>query len=89
MGCAVYRVLRTEFFQCDGCRIECRVDSEELEPGLTPFVIMHCPKDRGIAIFGKVTNLSSENDGAAYGWTCGDGSTRLSGDMTDAEFWGV
>jgi hypothetical protein len=71
MGCAVYQVLRTEFFQCDGCRIECRVDSEELEPGLPPFVIMHCPKDRGVAIFGKVTKFRERRGGVwvdVQGW---------------------
>jgi hypothetical protein len=38
-------------------------ESEELEPDLPPFIIMHCPKDRGVAIFGTITKFQERRGG--------------------------
>jgi hypothetical protein len=52
------RVLRTDFFQCDGCR----VDSEE-GPEVVPLTIRHCPDARDISIRGKLTQFQERRTG--------------------------
>ena len=59
----------TDYFQCDRCSIECRLESERPGPigskGTAPLTIRHCPDSTGIVVFGKVT--ASKNDGAVGG----------------------
>lgn len=53
----------TEFFQCVGCHIECRVDTVVLEPDAAPVIIQHCPDSKSIAVLGKVTRFQERRGG--------------------------
>jgi hypothetical protein len=53
----------TEFFQCDRCHIECRVDSEAPTPTSAPLILHHCPESRGIPIQGRVTRFQERRGG--------------------------
>jgi hypothetical protein len=52
-----------DFFQCDRCHIECRVDSEAPTPTSAPLIIQHCPDNKGIAIRGRVTKFQERRGG--------------------------
>jgi hypothetical protein len=54
---------RTDYFQCDRCHIDCRVDSEAREPDVTPDIIQHCQESRGIAVQGKITRFQERRGG--------------------------
>jgi hypothetical protein len=56
-------MITTEFFQCDRCRIECRIDSEASEPNAAAVMIQHCPESKGIAVCGKVTRFQERRGG--------------------------
>jgi hypothetical protein len=55
-------VIRTEFFQCERCRMECRIDSVELPEG-APLIIRHCPDGKDIPILGKLTRFQERRNG--------------------------
>ena len=56
-------MIGTDFFQCDRCHIECRIDFRALEPNTLPLIIQHCPDSKGIPIFGKVTKFQERRGG--------------------------
>jgi hypothetical protein len=41
-----------EFFQCDSCHLECRVDSEITGPDHSTINIKHCSYNKGVTIVG-------------------------------------
>jgi hypothetical protein len=47
------RIITTDYFRCDGCGIECRVDSVPSD-SLSQHTIQHCPAGKGINIVGRV-----------------------------------
>jgi hypothetical protein len=53
--------LRTDFFQCDRCQVECRVDSEEME--VAPLIIRHCPDGKDICVPGLLTRFQERRNG--------------------------
>ena len=57
-----WRMISTEFFQCDCCHVECRVDSESTESS-TPLIIRHCPEGKDIAVLGTVTRFQERRGG--------------------------
>jgi len=60
---AVDSMIGTDFFQCDRCDIECRVDSETPTLSSAPLSIRHCPDSEGIAVHGKVTRFQERQGG--------------------------
>ena len=54
----------TDFFRCDRCHIECRIESSD-STGTVPLIIQHCPESEGIAVLGKVTRFEERRGG---GW---------------------
>jgi hypothetical protein len=62
-GVTMYRIQGTEFFQCDRCSIECRIDSVELGPAVAQLIIHHCQESRGIPIRGRVTRFQERRGG--------------------------
>jgi hypothetical protein len=59
----------TDFFRCDCCHIDCRIDSEASGPfdsiRTAPLTIRHCPDSKGVAVLGKVTRFQ-ERRGARW-----------------------
>jgi hypothetical protein len=56
----------TEFFHCNSCDVECRVDfeAESDDPvRSTPLIIRHCPDGKGISIVGNVTEFQERRGG--------------------------
>jgi hypothetical protein len=53
----------TEFFQCDQCHVECRIDSEAAESTTESLTIRHCSDSKGIAVLGKVTRFQERRGG--------------------------
>jgi len=56
-------MISTEFFQCDRCRIECRVDSGSTALNIAPIIIRHCFDGKGIAVVGAVTRFQERRGG--------------------------
>jgi hypothetical protein len=56
-------MIRTDFFQCDCCHVECRLDSESTESSTAQLVIRHCPDGKGIAVLGAVTRFQERRGG--------------------------
>jgi hypothetical protein len=56
-------MIRTDFFQCDRCHIECRVDSESTESSTAQLIIRHCPDGKGVAVVGTVTRFQERRGG--------------------------
>jgi hypothetical protein len=57
---------RADYFSCDQCRIQCRVDSEEPAPDAlasVPRIIRHCLDSQGIVVHGKVTKFQERRGG--------------------------
>jgi hypothetical protein len=52
----------TYYFQCDSCRIECRVETV-ISDCAAPFAVQHCPDSAGITVAGKVTQFPERRDG--------------------------
>jgi hypothetical protein len=50
-----------DYFECQSCRVGCRVDSEGPGPSdsadNSQLTIRHCPGSKGIVVFGKVTSF--------------------------------
>jgi hypothetical protein len=57
----------TDFFQCERCHAECRLDSEGPGPigskGTAQLTIRHCPDSKDIVVFGKVMNFQERRRG--------------------------
>jgi hypothetical protein len=60
-------MIGTEFFQCDYCHVECRIDFVEVEPlessPSAPFMVRHCAEGKGISVSGIVTNFMERRGG--------------------------
>ena len=52
-----------DFFSCDLCHVECRIDSETQDPNTTPIIMRHCPDSKGVAVIGKVTRFQERRGG--------------------------
>jgi hypothetical protein len=56
-----------EYFQCDRCHIDCRLDSEAPGPIDAPrtaqLTIRHCQDSKGIVVFGKVMSFQERRGG--------------------------
>jgi hypothetical protein len=64
-------LISTVFFQCDRCRVECRIDSEALEPSTAPLIIHHCLDSEAIPIHGQMTRFQERRGGVwvdVEGW---------------------
>src|SRR5579872_5506363 len=57
------RMISTEFFQCEHCHVECRIDCEVSEQDTTPRVIQHCPGGTGITVLGTVSRFQERRGG--------------------------
>jgi hypothetical protein len=57
------RTKGTDYFECDRCHADCRVDSESLEPRTPPLIIRHCPDSKGIPVLCKVTRFQERRGG--------------------------
>jgi hypothetical protein len=68
------RMNGTDFFQCDRCHVDCRVDSEARSQTLRR--LLSTIARRAEVYPFSARSLSSKNDGAVYGWMCGVGSTQ-------------
>jgi hypothetical protein len=57
----------TDFFQCDRCYVECRIDSETPKSsdstGTELLTIIHCPGSKSIVVLGKVTRFQERRGG--------------------------
>jgi hypothetical protein len=53
----------TDYFECDRCHTECRVDSEARVPDAPPLIIHHCPESSGIPVLGNVTRFQERRAG--------------------------
>ena len=57
----------TDYFQCDRCHIDCRLDSEGPSPsdswGASQLTMRHCPDSKGIVVFGKVMSFQERRGG--------------------------
>jgi hypothetical protein len=57
----------TDFFRCDRCHIDCRLDCDEPSPsdstGASQFTLRHCPDSNGIVVFGKVISFKERHGG--------------------------
>lgn len=51
------RTSSTDYFQCDTCHIECRLETESGEPNAEEHKVHHCQDSRGIAVRGKITKF--------------------------------
>jgi hypothetical protein len=51
----------TDFFQCDGCHVECRVDSEVTGAG--DCTVKHCPDSKGVTIVGRPIRFQERQGG--------------------------
>ena len=58
-------MISTEFFQCDLCHVECRIDSEAAESKTEPLIVRHCTDSKGIAVLGKVTRFEERRGGGS------------------------
>ena len=56
-------MIGTDFFQCDVCHTECRIDSEAPTLTATPLFIQHCPDSKRIAVHGRVTRFQERRGG--------------------------
>ena len=56
-------MISTEFFQCDCCHIECRIDSESTESSTAQLIIRHCSDGKAIPILGAVTRFQERRGG--------------------------
>jgi len=56
-------MISTEFFQCDRCHVECRVDSESTESSTAQLIIRHCSDGKAIPILGAVTRFQERRGG--------------------------
>jgi len=57
---------RTDYFSCDRCRIQCRVDSETPArdaPASVPRVIRHCLDSEGVPDLGTITRFQERRAG--------------------------
>jgi hypothetical protein len=56
----------TDYFSCDRCRIQCRIDSEgpaPRAPASAPRVIRHCPDSEGVPVHGTITKFQERRGG--------------------------
>lgn len=56
-------MISTEFFHCDHCRVECRVDAQSTESSTAPVIIRHCSDGKSIAVVGTVTRFQERRGG--------------------------
>ena len=54
-------MISTVFFQCDRCRLECRVDSEAPDSRTAQIIIRHCSDGKRIAVLGTVTQFQERH----------------------------
>jgi hypothetical protein len=52
----------TVYFECDRCRIECKVDAVS-GPNNIPFTIRHCADSKGIPLEGRVIAFQERRGG--------------------------
>jgi hypothetical protein len=57
------RMKGTDYFECDRCHIDCRIDSEALDPRTPPLIVHHCSGSRGIPVLGTVTRFQERRGG--------------------------
>jgi hypothetical protein len=48
------RIITTDYFKCNGCGVECRIDSVPSDSLSAPITVRHCPEGKGIRIVGRV-----------------------------------
>jgi hypothetical protein len=56
---------RTDYFSCDRCRIQCRIDSKTpaRDAPSVPRIIRHCLDSEGIVVHGTVTRFQERRGG--------------------------
>jgi hypothetical protein len=63
----MYGMEATDYFQCDRCHIDCRVDSEGPSRSdstcTSQLTIRHCSDSKGILVFGKVLRFQERRGG--------------------------
>jgi hypothetical protein len=56
-----------DYFRCDRCHIDCRIDSEGPSPidsaSSSQLTIRHCPDSKGIVVFGKMVSFQERRGG--------------------------
>jgi hypothetical protein len=53
----------TDFFHCDGCLLECRVDAEVTAPDDGTITIRHCKDCKGVTIVGRLIRFQERRGG--------------------------
>jgi len=57
----------TDYFECNRCHINCRLDSEGPNPsdstGAPQITVRHCPDSKSIVVFGKVISFQERRGG--------------------------
>ena len=59
------RTINTDYFTCDVCGIQCRVDSVPGDSLSLAVTIRHCPHGKGISIVGQVI-VFQQRHGSAW-----------------------